>query len=319
MSLLVLKIVGGLLLLDFLVQGAFARFLVTRFERKPHLRARSYPPRTSAGSFTVTTVDGEILRGSIMRTRARTPRGVLLFCHEFGGNRWSFQGHCSDDVFRHFDVVTFDFRNHGASSSNSRYSPSHWLTHYEVRDVEAVLGWIRSRPEWKGIPITLMGVSRGANAALAASRNVAGVVVVGAFSTHQLAFEHLMEGIRRIVPIILWFPQWHIRSTMNLAIAWSGLRNRLRYVSIERAASRLNCPVLMMAGGDDSHIPAALQRELATCVPGAEFWTVPGGRHNLERDAAPEAFDERLRQFLNASFEPANQRQPDQAANARAA
>lgn len=300
--LLVLQIVGALVLLDLLVQSGFAGSIIPHFERKPKLRARVYPPVKGLETLAVLTPNGHTLRGNILYAGSSSPAGVIIFCHEFGGSRWSYRGHCADDVIADHDLVTFDFRNHGESDHDDGYLPSHWLTRFELLDVLAIVDWVRSQPAWRDAPITLMGVSRGANAALAAAaeRDIAGVIAIGAFATHRLAMHHLMAGIRRSIPAILAVPRWHIRSTLNLAIAWSGLRQRVRFVRIERAAARLNNrPVLLIAGGDDSHIPESFQKSLAARIPGAEFWTVPGGRHNLERDAAPQEFDERLSAFLD--------------------
>jgi len=229
--------------------------------------------------------------------------GVIIFCHEFGGDRWSFQGHCDDAVIARADLVTFDFRNHGQSDVDHAYQSSHWLTHREVVDVQTVVDWVRSQKEWDGLPITLIGVSRGANAALAAAatRPVQGVLAVGAFSTLDLAFDHLLAGIQRHAPIFLRFPHWHVRATMSLAILFSGLRQRVRFVSLERSVPKLaGRKLLFIAGSDDSHVPAAFQRKLARRTSDAHFWSVPGGRHNLERDAAPDEFDLRVHGFLSA-------------------
>jgi len=310
-ALLVLKIAGAIVLLDLLVQAGFARAIIAHFERKPKLRARAYPPQRDAERFSTACPDGPLLRGSIVRAAGTSTDGVIVFCHEYGGSRWSYQGHCADHVTDRHDLVTFDFRNHGESDHDPGYTPCHWLTRCEVRDVEAVLGWVAAQPEWRGLPVTLVGVSRGANAALAAASgsNVDGVVAVGAFSTHDLAMHHLMAGIRRSVPAILAVPLWHIRSTLRMAIAWSGLRQRVRFVQLENSARQLDgCPVLLLAGGDDTHVPESFQRLLADRIPQATFWTVPGGRHNLERDAAPEEFDRRVSDFLNLMTGPLHRR-----------
>jgi pimeloyl-ACP methyl ester carboxylesterase len=301
-AVLVLQIVGALVLLDFLVQAAYARILIPHFERKPRLKARSYPKRRQAGHFTASTSDRVVLRGSILRSRIAA-RGVVIFCHEFGGDRWSFQGHCDDAVLSGQDLVTFDFRNHGESAIDRAYESSHWLTQREVLDVQTIVDWVQTREEWAGLPVTLIGVSRGANAALAAAatRPVQGVLAIGAFSTLDLAFDHLLAGIQRHAPIFLHFPHWHTRSTMALAIRCSALRQKVRFVSVEHAARRIaGQKVLFIAGSDDSHVPESFQRKLSRQLEGAHFWSVPGGRHNLERDAAPEEFDHQVRRFLSA-------------------
>jgi len=303
-ALLVLKIAGALVLLDFLVHATFARIVLPHFERKPKLRARSYPPVSGLESFEVTTPDGHTLRGSILRARAPRPAGVIVFCHEFGGSRWSFQGHCDDRVISEYDLVTFDFRNHGESDHDPRYVPCHWLTSFEHEDAATVLKWVQSQPDWKQRPIAMMGVSRGANAAISAAATatskVAGVIAVGAFSTHRLAMHYLLIGIRRCAAPILAVPRWHIQATMNLAIAWSAFRQRVRFVHIDHAARSLDRGrLLFIAGGDDSHIPASFQQSLAAQVSGSQFWTVPAGRHNLERNAAPAEFDARVAEYLD--------------------
>ncbi|HVJ68317.1 MAG TPA: alpha/beta hydrolase, partial [Caulifigura sp.] len=281
MGAVVLQVVGTLLLLDVIVQCGFARVLIAFFERRPRLRARAYPRHSQAGCFTAQTTDGLTLRGSVIRTSGNQADGVIVYCHEFGGDRWSYQGHCSRQILETHDLVTFDFRNHGQSEAEANYQPTHWLTTRELADVQAVIDWVQSRPEWAGRPLMLMGVSRGANAALAAAatRSVAGVVAVGAFSTLDLAFHHLLDGIRRYAPIFfkVRFPHWHIRSTLMLAVRWSGLRQGVSFIGLERMIRRLEPDkMLFIAGSDDSHIPVAFQTELADRVPGAEFWTVPG-------------------------------------------
>ena len=201
-----------------------------------------------------------------------------------------------------YDLVTFDFRNHGESDHDPGYVPCHWLTSFEHEDAAAVLKWVQSQPDWQHRPITMMGVSRGANAAIsaAATSRVAGVIAVGAFSTQHLAMHYLLIGIRRYAAPILAVPRWHIQATMNLAIAWSALRQRVRFVHIDHAARSLDSSrLLFIAGGDDSHIPATFQQSLAAQVSGSQFWTVPAGRHNLERDAAPAEFDARVAEYLD--------------------
>jgi len=54
------------------------------------------------------------------------------------------------------------------------------------------------------MPVTLVGVSRGANAALAAgaTRSIQGVLAIGAFSTLDLAFDLPDDYYSRYVPAI---------------------------------------------------------------------------------------------------------------------
>jgi uncharacterized protein len=288
---------------DLVVQALLARHIAGHFEKRPKLRARLFPAHPLAASFTVRTSDGLTLRGSILSESSRPARGVVVYCHEFGANRWSFQNYFTADATEGFDVVTFDFRNAGSSDQLASYHPMHWLTRHELRDADAVIDFVRSQPRWRGLPVIVAGSSRGGNAALAiAARrdDVDGVLAIGAFSTHQLAMQHLLKGIRQRCAWVLAAPRWHIRTTLEMAIAISAMRLGCRYVRLERMLRSLHGrPVLLVAGQSDSHIPEDMpERIRGLAGPAATLCAIAGGRHNTERDADPDRFDEALAAFL---------------------
>ena len=72
---------------------------------------------------------------------------MLVFCHEYLSDRWSFQPYADGLRDLGFDLFTFDFRNHGASDSDPVYQPLQWVTDHEVRDLRAALAYLRSRPD----------------------------------------------------------------------------------------------------------------------------------------------------------------------------
>ena len=63
--------------------------------------------------------------------------------------------------------------------------------------------------------------------------------------------------------------------------------------------ARIDCPTLVVCGGDDTTSPAPEMRALAAQIPGAEYVELAGVGHlsNLE---SPERFDEALARFLSA-------------------
>lgn len=62
---------------------------------------------------------------------------------------------------------------------------------------------------------------------------------------------------------------------------------------------RLDCPTLVVCGGEDTTSPAPEMRSLAAQIPGAEYVEIAGAGHlsNLE---APDRFDEAVARFLAA-------------------
>lgn len=300
------QLVLWILAIDLIAQALLARYIATHFEKRPKLRARLFPAHPLATSFTVRTSDGLTLRGSMIGASNRPARGVIVYCHEFGANRWSFQNYFTDDTTAGFDIVTFDFRNAGSSDQLASYHPMHWLTHHELRDANAALDFVSSDARWRGLPIILAGSSRGGNAALAIAaerREVSGVLAIGAFSTHQLAMRHLLKGIQQRCAWVLAFPRWHIRTTLEMAIGISALRLGCRFVRLERLLPSLRSrPSLLIVGQSDTHIPADMPERLrALAGSSATLCAIAGGRHNTERDADPERFDEALNEFFDSA------------------
>ena len=90
------------------------------FEEKPMFLPLRLAPRDDGEEVRFTTSDGLELAGTYLPARSGSRAGVLVFCHEFLSDRWSYEPYA--DALRDlgFDIFTFDFRNHGASASDPR-------------------------------------------------------------------------------------------------------------------------------------------------------------------------------------------------------
>ena len=104
---------------------------------------------------------GSTLAGTYLQARTDGRAGVLVFCHEFLSDRWSYRPYADHLRDLGFDIFTFDFRNHGESQSEPGYQPLHWVTDHEVRDLHAALAYLRTRPDHDPAGFGLFGVSRG--------------------------------------------------------------------------------------------------------------------------------------------------------------
>src|SRR4051812_24567474 len=99
-------------------------------------------PRTATTDDMVVRIQTDnIPRAEIATTCWRAPagtapRGTVFMCHGFGRSMWDFRGYrwLADD--EHFNVVRFDFREHG-QSSHSLHLPT--LGYYEIYDLKAVI------------------------------------------------------------------------------------------------------------------------------------------------------------------------------------
>lgn len=299
------------LLADVLIQWNAVRVVLALIENSPPFRVESLPPDPDAEPFSVQTRDGITLRGCLFRHSEQSPRGLIVFCPEFASNHRSAMLYCSALSRAGFHVLTFDFRNHGDSDSMPGYVPLHWLTHFEILDLNAVLDHVYSQPDLNELPLGLFGISRGGSAALyvAAQRpEVLQVATEGAFCTKMLMMAHAQQFVAIAAPELLakLFPEWHIKVTITLARWISQRRRHCRYVMLERILPRLSGkPTLVIAGLRDTYVLPGVAREITRLIgqPDA-LWTVAKAKHNLARSVMPDEYDRRLVEFFSRLDQP---------------
>lgn len=251
------------------------------------------------------TRDGLELRGTYLRTAASPRMGVVVFCHELTSDRNSAGPYIEELRRRGFDVLTFDFRNHGASDELAGYEPLPWLTRYELADVQAAIDYACSRPDADPRGVGLMGVSRGGTAALAAAAvddRVLAVATDGAFAFHTIQIHY----IRRYMQIYTAWAHWFARlpdTLLKPLCVWSqwviGYRRGCRFVPVESLVRRIRQPVLMIHGEDDPYIPLDTAVRLQAQLRGrSRLWVVPDARHNGSISTAPHAYQRHLVRFF---------------------
>lgn len=79
--------------------------------------------------------DGLRLSGRYFRARTSKRVGVLVYCHEYLSDCWSFHPYIDHVRDLGYDVFAFDFRNHGRSARDPSYNPLQWTSDREVGDL----------------------------------------------------------------------------------------------------------------------------------------------------------------------------------------
>jgi fermentation-respiration switch protein FrsA (DUF1100 family) len=168
-------------------------------------------------------------------------------------------------------LLAVDYRGYGASTGRVTVAAAE-------RDAVALYDWLAARDGVDAARVVVYGrsVGSGPALALAASRPVAGVVLESPFTS-------LRAMARRSFPFVPAF------------LAGGGFDNR-------RRIARLRCPVLLIHGGADNLIPAAMSRELLDVARAAgvtaERWEIPGADHNSTYDVGDEEYVRRVRAFV---------------------
>lgn len=307
MAWIIATCVVAITIMMIVVQLAISRAVMRMLENAPPLNAGDFGADSRANEFCFETEDGLTLHACHFQQSDRPSLGLILFCHELGGNRWSAMSYCEGLFDAGFEILSFDFRNHGSSEKQANYEPLHWLTEFEVADVRGALSLITVRDELKRQPLAVFGVSRGGSAALAAastSEAVECVACESAYSTRSMMSLFSQRWVSLLVPQWMsgWIPAWHVELSLTGGRIYSQFKRGCRYVHVERYVTKLQeRPVLLISGERDNYvrpeIANALHRSLGEET--TELWMVPKARHNGARQADQAGYDKRLVEFFS--------------------
>lgn len=218
----------------------------------------------AADAFEIPAAAGT-LRGWIMRA-APVPRPTLVFVHGWNSNAGDMLLWAAPLVRAGYHAVAYDTLGHGESDPSTFTSIRHF-----VRDLHAVLRYVRTEPETGGI--VLFGHSMGGAACLLVAGDVdaAQAVIVAGAPTDPVAItrewldgKHLPGGLL----VMLMRPFWRriVRAPVTA----------LRPIARMRA---LRHPVLILHGTDDRHVSARHAAALADAASHARLVLLPGGTH----------------------------------------
>ncbi|MGC3970419.1 MAG: alpha/beta fold hydrolase [Pirellulales bacterium] len=260
------------------------------------------------------SVDGLTLRGTYLKTTSlEGRRGVVLFGHELNGDRWNATPYVRDLIASGYDVLTFDFRNHGASDVQADLTMRPWVSPKEVNDLRAAVDYLMSRPDADPRGVGVLAISRAAGAAVclaAEDSRIRCLFTDGAYPTHSTQLMFLKRYIDIYVPppwtfITRRIPDWIYHIFLAVARRRWGRRHRFEFLNVEQQAARVTVPVMMIHGEKDRMIPVASAQALRRCIKSpAKLVVVSGAKHNGAVFAEPENYLRRVRRFFDFHLAP---------------
>jgi uncharacterized protein len=251
------------------------------------------------------SLDGITLRGTYIRGNAPKRHGVVLFCHEFGGDRHVATSYVSRLLDKGFDALAFDFRNHGTSDRMEGYLPRTWATEYEVQDVMGAINFLRNLDDADVAGVALMGLSRGGSAAISAASHSDGIWAIitdGAFESRWVTTAHIrrfMPQFVRLAPMLTVLP-WFVHVLYG-TLVHNIVARKVKHpcIKLKEDVRHIRQPLLMIHGGRDRTIPVELAHRLWRRLRSpARLWIVPKGNHNRSLWSEPEQYQQRICRFL---------------------
>jgi uncharacterized protein len=205
-------------------------------------------------------------RLSALHLQLPAPRGVVFYLHGNAGNLDSWFVNAEFYRRANFDLFMIDYRGYGKSSGH--------IDNEAQLQADVRAAWATIAPQYQGRRVVVFGRSLGTPlaAGLAAEVQPQLTVLVSPFvNLRALAAEHFP-----------WVPGWLLRYPL----------------ATDRALARLQGPVLLLHGSQDTLIPPSHSDRLAAALPAAQLLTVAGAGHNDIHTFTP--YLEALRSALDA-------------------
>lgn len=286
----------------------YSPIVVRIFQEMPVFHPVRAEPQPGGEEVRFPTEDGLKLSGTYYQANRRQRLGVVVFCHEFLGDRHSVHHYADHLRDLGFDVLTFDFRNHGDSQSEPGLEPVQWVSDRDRRDLRAALGYLRTRPDRDPAGVGLFGISRGGGVALCLAADdptIWGVVTDGAFPTRGTMLAFILRWAEIYLParwICKIVPMFMYHYIANLALIRSERRLGRRFLHLERAVVKKGPrPWLAIHGERDSYVSPQIARDLfRRAEEPKQLWIVPKAKHNRCREVQPDEYRRRVAEFFVA-------------------
>lgn len=284
------------------IAGAFSisTVLAAWFMVRPGKRGYDCIPRISGGKLEplkLMTSDGLQLHAWVQLSRRSNSNNWVLLLHGYRSDREILQTRRRFFTRRGYHTLLLHFRGHGSSDS-ARIS---W-GYNERKDIKAAFEFIKSLNPGQPVCIGIDGISMGAAAAVYAVAHESirpdWMILESCYDNIRQALVNRLElhVVRPFVPIIAWpleFVGEHL------------FRLRLEELDVVRALTRIQCPVLVLAGDAEKVLKTAEVELMYSSIPEPKRLILfPGAGHEdlLVRD--PRRFIKGVGRFLRRFASP---------------
>ncbi len=243
--------------------------------------------------FTAASEDGIRLEGWFVPSKKKS-QTTLFVLHGWGASRSDI---LPRTVFlaQEYNLVYFDFRNHGASGGNATS-----LTCSEIKDFIRVVKYARENFPEATRQIAVYGFSMGAAVSIVGSAQIPEIRAV----ISESPFSSFNEIVIRYAERFYGIPRFVVPITLLAA------RMRLGFDPEECAplyhvAKLSPRPLLIIQAEADVRMPPTEGRGLyETAKEPKELWVVPGADHGEVYDLAGEEYQKRVSAFYRKWLKP---------------
>lgn len=273
--------------------GAVSAFFAYRFTT-PARRALAVAPEKFLGAHEVVRFparDGVMLAGWFV-PRADTTKAVVLL-HGYGTTRTQMLARARFFHDQGFAALLYDARGHGESADAL---VSFGL--FEKQDLLGALDWLRGRGFTE---LGCVGASQGGATIALASAELGGI----RWAVLESVYPTLLNAVDRRFRRTLLLPGWLAGCAMIPIAEWR-LGASAGSISPRDGISALSCPVLIMAGEQDTHtLPLDAREVFDHAREPKSWWLVPGAAHADLYGHAKQSYEATVFRFISEIPAPA--------------
>jgi alpha/beta superfamily hydrolase len=214
-----------------------------------------------------------------------------------------FYGHAKYMKEQGYSSILLEVRSHG-KSEGSRIG----LGYDEVKDVKAVVDYIKGEEKYKGVPIVIHGVSMGGAISVNAFGQLEEIDALIAMSAYSSFEDVLVDNLYRfgIPRFILAMEKPVLRSALSMVFGKETVVNLNPRKQIKQAKGR---KVLLIACTGDTEVPAVNMKRLKEANPEVEIWLRNSWEHFIIKDCDFKNMDQdieycnRITSFLDTALD----------------
>lgn len=235
------------------------------------------------------TSDGIKISGWFIRSKKSSDKTIII-CHGWGANKADVFPSTMYLLKKGFNLLYFDFRNHGASGGNVSS-----IGKLEGLDLTAAVEYLKKEKPELSEKIGVYGISMGASVAIltaAQDERISAIAVDSPFSS----FNYIVVRYAKLfykIPKYPLTPLTFLFTKMRLGFNPDDF-SAVRYV--KKISPR---PIFFIHGANDERIPADEGKKLYDMAgEPKEFWEVSGADHMESHSKNPLEYEKKVSEFF---------------------
>ena len=216
-------------------------------------------------------------------------QSVIVIAHGYKGFKdWGMFPHAASSLSRQHEVVTFNFSHAGIGEDPETFTELEKFArntyHRELKDLEVLLSYLNQHPKFGGLPLFLLGHSRGAGDCLIYTLDhpgeITGVISWNGITDLDLFTGEQKQDMREKGRAYVLNGRTGQQMPLDFVILEDLEAHQERYNILSRMENT-TFPVILIQGTQDGAHLRRGSEQLVSVRPDIRWVQIPGGNHTF--------------------------------------